>query len=141
MAKTPKTVDHLGKVVEITLNDVKVCITSSSACSGCHAKGVCGMSDSSEKIIVVNKPNHNYIIDQTVKVILKQSLGFKALLLGYLLPFIVVITTLIILNILNFPELQTGLYSLLVLVPYYLILYLFKDKISRSFNFEIESIS
>ena len=140
MSQKQKTVDHLGKVVETTLNDVKVSIISHSACASCHASGVCGMADTTEKIIAVTKPNHNYIIGQNVKVILKQTLGFRALLIGYITPFILVITLLIFFNSIGFSELQSGLISLLVLVPYYIGLYIFRDKISRSFNFDIESI-
>ena len=140
MSKRPKTVDHLGKVQEITRNDVLVNIVSHSACSGCHAKGVCGVADSTEKLVAVHKPNHNFSIGQDVKVILKQSLGFRALFIGYLLPFIFVLVTLIILVSLNFSECISGLISLLILVPYYLGLYIFKDNISRQFAFEIESL-
>ena len=141
MSQKQKTVDHLGKVVEITLNDVKISIISHSACASCHASGVCGMADSSEKIIAVTKPNHNYFIGQNVKVILKQTLGFRALLIGYLIPFMLVVTLLIIFNSIGFTELKSGLFSLLMLVPYYIGLYLLRDRISRSFNFDIEPIS
>jgi len=140
MSQRPKTVDHLGKIQEVTHDDVLVSILSHSACSGCHAKNACGMSDSTEKIVVVHKPNHNYIIGQNVKVILKHSHGFKALFLGYLLPFIVVLSTLVTLMSMKLSEGLSGLIALLVLVPYYVGLYIFKDNISHQFNFEIESI-
>ena len=141
MSKSAKTVDHLGRVTEITLNDVKVTILSQSACSACHAKGMCSIADSAEKVIAVSKPNHNFILGQSVKVILRQSLGFKALFIGYLLPLILIISTLVILNALNFSELHAGLLSLAIMIPYYLILYFLKDIISRKFTFDIETIS
>jgi sigma-E factor negative regulatory protein RseC len=140
MSKRPKTVDHLGKVQEITHNDVLVSIINKSACAGCHAKNVCGIADSNEKIVAVRKPNHHYTIGQEVKVVLKQSLGFKAMFLGYMLPFMVVLTTLLILISLDFSEGLSGLISLFILVPYYFTLYFFRDSISKHFTFDIESI-
>ncbi|HOP05037.1 MAG TPA: SoxR reducing system RseC family protein [Tenuifilaceae bacterium] len=140
MSHKQKTVDHLGKVVEITRNDVKVSIISHSACASCHASGVCGMADTAEKTVAVTKPNHGFILGQDVKVILKQSMGFKALFLGYLIPFMLVVTLLIAFNSMGFSELKSGLFSISALVPYYFVLYLLRDKISRSFNFDIEPI-
>ncbi|HPI44991.1 MAG TPA: SoxR reducing system RseC family protein, partial [Tenuifilaceae bacterium] len=79
-------------------------------------------------------------VGETVKVLLKQSLGFKALFLAYILPFIVVITALFSLS--SFvSEGIAGILALLSLIPYYAILYFFKNKISKQFNFDIEKIS
>lgn len=140
MSNSTKTVDHVGKVQEVTNTDVIVRILSQSACAACHAKGGCGMADSTEKLVVVHKPNHNYRVNQSVKVTLRQTLGFQALLLGYVAPFFVVLITLIILTTLGFSEGRAGLASLAALVPYYSGLYLLKDKISKQFTFDIESI-
>lgn len=140
MAQKAKTVDHLGTVQEITTNDIMVKILSQSACAACHANGICGVSDSTDKVVVVHKPNHNYCVGQDVKVVLKQTLGFRALLLGYLTPFLIVVTILIVLSSVGFTEGKAGLVSLLVLVPYYFGLYLFRNLISKQFNFDIESI-
>ncbi|NHB67144.1 SoxR reducing system RseC family protein [Perlabentimonas gracilis] len=139
MAKRIKTVDHLGRVQEINSDNIVVSIISQSACAGCHAKGACGLSDTAEKHVHVCKPNHNLKVGESVRVILKQSLGFKALLLGYVLPFVAILTVLVTLTSLNVSEGKAGLASLAILVPYYYILYLFKDKISNHFTFEIES--
>jgi len=117
-----------------------VCIISQSACAACHAKGACGLSDSTEKMITVLKPNHNLKVGESVRVVIKQSMGFKALFAGYILPFIAVLTVLIILTLFKVSEGKAGLASLAILVPYYFALYLFKDRISNHFIFELESI-
>jgi sigma-E factor negative regulatory protein RseC len=140
MSAKPKTVDHQGKVQEITSNDVLVKIVSHSACSSCHAKGACGVSDTAEKIVVVHKASHNFLVGQDVKVILKQSLGFKALLWGYVFPFFVVLFSLILLTSFGVPEARAGLASLAMLLPYYFGLYAFRDRLSKQFTFDIETI-
>lgn len=139
MSQKAKTVDHIGKVQEITSTDVMVSIINHSSCSACHAKGSCGMVDSTEKVVVVHKPNHGFVVGQDVKVILRQSLGFRALFYGYVVPFLLVLLILIVLSAFNVPEGRAGLASLAMLVPYYFGLYIFKDKLSKQFTFEIES--
>ncbi len=140
MSKQPKTVNHLGIVQDINPNGIVVSILSQSACAACHAKGACGMSDTAEKIIEVPTQSKAFSIGEHVKVLLKESLGFKALTLGYVLPFLLVLLTLIVLTSTGISEAKAGLASLAVLIPYYLGLYLFRDKVSKQFTFEIESI-
>jgi len=140
MSKRAKTVDHLGKVQETGTANVLVSILSHSACSACHAKTACGLSDSEEKIIAIHKPNHNLSVGQDVKVILKQTLGFKALFLGYVLPFFIVLIALIVLTSLSVSEGKAGLLSLFTLFPYYIGLYLLRDRVSKQFTFDIEPV-
>lgn len=141
MPSKPKTVEHIGRVDEITLNDIRVIITNQSACASCHARGACAVSDSQDKIIVITKQNHNFFVGEEVKVLLQQSLGFKALFLGYLLPLVVVITTLVTLNALGFSDGLSGLLAIAALLPYYLLLYLLRGSISRVFTFDIEKLT
>lgn len=140
MTKSTKTVDHIGRVQEINLDEITVSIISQSACAACHAKGACGLSDTAEKMISVLKPNHNLKVGESVRVILRQTMGFKALFIGYILPFIVVVAVLIILTIFNVSEGIVGLASLGILAAYYYALYLFKDNISNHITFELESL-
>lgn len=140
MPQRAKTVDHLGKVQEITTNNVMVRILSQSACAACHAQGACGVSDVEEKLVVVHKPNHGFFVGQDVKVVLKQSLGFKALIVAYIIPFILVVLTLVVLTTVGISEGKAGLLSLSVLIPYYFGLHLFRDKHSSKFTFDIESV-
>lgn len=140
MPAKPTLIEHLGRIDAVTPNDIRVVIISQSACASCHAKGACSASDVSEKIVVVSKTNHNFLVGETVKVLLKQSLGFKALFLAYILPFIVVVTALFIFSSIV-SEGIAGILALLSLIPYYAILYFFKNKISKQFNFDIEKIS
>ncbi len=96
MPSKPNIIEHLGRVDAVTPNDIRVVIVSQSACASCHANGACTASDSAEKVVVITKSNHNYLVGETVKVLLKQSLGFKALFLGYILPLIVIIVSLFV---------------------------------------------
>ena len=135
MPSKPNIIEHLGRVDAVTPNDIRVVIVSQSACASCHANGACTAS-----VVVITKSNHNYLVGETVKVLLKQSLGFKALFLGYILPLIVIIVSLFVFS-LYMSEGSAGFLSLLMLVPYYTILFMFKKAITKQFNFDIEKLS
>ena len=132
------TIQHDGTVTKVDGNSVLVSITSNSACSGCHAEGLCGISGKEEKIIDI-KGRYNVSPGDTVTVMMEQSTGYKAVILSYLIPLVIVITGMIICNLLSFNELTAGLVSISLLVPWYLILYLFRNKINRSFTFKLKT--
>lgn len=132
------TIQHDGTVTKVDGNSVLVSITSNSACSGCHAEGLCGISGKEEKIIDI-RGRYNVSPGDSVTVLMEQSTGYKAVVLSYLAPLIIVITGLITCNILSFNELTAGLISILLLVPWYLILYLYRNKINRSFTFTLKT--
>lgn len=140
MSSKSNVIEHLGRVDAITANDIRVVIISQSACASCHAKGACTTADVAEKQVVISKPYHSYTVGETVKVTMKQSLGYKALFLGYILPLIVLLVSLFVFNALGFSEGLSGLLSLGVLVPYYLILYVFRKRIEKEFYFDIEKL-
>ncbi len=133
-----KNIEHTGIVQDITDTVIYVKILSQSACAACHAKTICGMSEMKEKLIEVERVNQNIQIGDEVTVLLKESLGFKALFLGYLAPFIILFVILIALISYTANELLSGLCALSSLVPYYIILFLFKSKIRKEFKFIIK---
>jgi sigma-E factor negative regulatory protein RseC len=132
-------IEHIGVISEIKDGIIKVDINVQSACASCHASGVCGV-DSSNRIIEVFANQSQYNIGDQVKVVIKQRLGYVALLLGYVVPFFVIVLTLVIFLKLGISEGVSGLFSVLILIPYYITVYLFRDKIKKEFNFEIEKI-
>jgi sigma-E factor negative regulatory protein RseC len=131
------TIIHRGVVKKSDNESVTVVITSESACSGCHAEGSCTLSGKVEKSVIVKG---RYMVNQgdSVTVSMKQSTGFTALFLGYLLPLIIVIMSLVLLVAMKYPELIAGLVSISSLLPYYLILYLFRKRIEEKFIFSIK---
>ena len=134
---TTKEIKHPGVITSIDSSKIKVNITTYSACSSCSVKGICSISDVKDKMVEV--PNTgDFSVGQKVQVILHQTLGFKALYLGYVQPFIVVLLTLIITSFLTRNELLAGLISLVALAAYYLALYYYKENIRNKFTFAIK---
>jgi sigma-E factor negative regulatory protein RseC len=140
MNKSEKTgtIEHDGIVQKSDNKSVTVRISSASACSGCHAEGSCTLSGIEEKIIEVSG-SYNVDPGDNVTVLMKQSMGYAALLLGYVFPMILVVALLIILVSSSVPELTAGLGSIAALVPYYLVLWFFRKRISKKFTFTIKA--
>ncbi len=133
-----ETFNHDGIVQKSDDNSVTVSICASSACIGCLAEGSCSMSDKEEKLIEVTG-KYNVKPGDKVTVLMKQSMGYAALFLGYIIPLITVVTILIVLVSLKMAELPAGLISVGILIPYYLILYLFRKRINEKFTFTLKA--
>lgn len=131
-------INHEGVVTSNSRKSVIVTISSQSACSGCHAKGSCGMMGTSVKTVEVIG-SYDVQPGDVVNVLMNQSMGFTALFFGYLLPFISVLSVLITMISMNIPELTAGLVSIGSLLPYYLVLYLFRNKLGEKFTFTIKA--
>ncbi len=130
---------HNGIVSAIYADHLVVTIINQSACSACHARGGCLASDMKEKEIEVPRPEGDYIQGQHVTVVLRESMGIKALFYGYLLPFLILILTLVVVLELTGNELVGGVSALAMLGPYYLLLYLIRDRMKKSFSFSIDA--
>jgi positive regulator of sigma E activity len=130
-------INHEGVVQSISNNSVIVSISSTSACSGCHAEGGCTLSGKEEKIIEVTG-SYNVTKGDRVIVLMTQSMGYAALVLGYLLPLFSVVIILIVLTSLGASELISGISSLAVLIPYYTVLFLFRKRINKKFSFTLK---
>ncbi|WP_319232140.1 SoxR reducing system RseC family protein [Draconibacterium orientale] len=113
-------------------------IVSQSACSTCHAQGACSVSDFKDKEIEVTEYKGHYKVGDEVTILFKQSKGFTALIWGYVVPFFVVLGTLIIALEVTGDELKSGLLSLFILVPYYITLYFFRHLLKKVLKFELE---
>lgn len=131
------TIEHLGIIKDITPNTIRVSLLNVSACSTCHTKATCAVSDVDNKVIDVINSGQKIKIGETVKVIFQKSLGPLALFLGYLMPFIILLIVLIGSWIILKDEIFAGVASLISVGIYYLTLTLFRDKLKSTFTFKI----
>jgi positive regulator of sigma E activity len=136
-SESPGTINHEGRVQKKDDKSVIVSIIAATACSGCHAEGSCTMSGKDEKIVEI-AGSYNVRPGDTVTVLMKQSMGYSALMLGYILPLITVLTVLIIMISMKITELAAGLISLASLIPYYTILYFSRKGINKKFTFTLK---
>ncbi len=130
---------HNGIIQKIDEKFIYVMIVAKSACSSCHTQAMCSMTEMKEKVIEIKKDHPTkYKIGDQVDVIMSQSMGTRAVVLGYLLPFIcMMITMLTTFNLTN-NEALTALFTIGILIVYYLLLFAFKKQIGKHFSFHIQ---
>lgn len=137
-------IKHLGIVESIDGPHVRVKILQSSACSSCSVKGHCNVSETKEKLIDIfdEEKAGCCSIGQQVMVCGTTSMGMKAVFLAFVLPFLILLTALFVtMRVTDGDEAISALVSLCTLIPYYILIYLFRNKISRTFSFTIEIIN
>ena len=132
-------IKHSGEVVRVGRDTVYVRMTVGSACSGCHAKAVCGVDESQDKIVEVSGVvASDYSVGEAVEVALQSnSMGTKAVVLTYIVPFFVLAVLLFGSVALGVSEGLSAVVSLVGVVGYYLVIYALRDRIKKKIKFII----
>jgi sigma-E factor negative regulatory protein RseC len=137
--KKVSVVTHPGIVERVEGHTVVVRIESQAACGHCQAKSHCGMVESADKLVEIEHPQAwQFAPGKPVKVSLKQSLGYKALFLGYILPFLIMLTALFAVALATGIEALAALVAVVLMVPYYALLYRFRHKLRKTFHFQVQ---
>lgn len=132
-------ISHRGRIVGITPEVTTVEIVSESACSSCHAKGLCSLGESKSKIIELpTRGWDNYSVGDEVEVVLKASMGLKAVWLAYAAPLVVLVAVLLVLNAFGFGEIVCGLGALAAVAVWYFVIWLFRGKLKNEYIFNIK---
>lgn len=129
------TIEHQGIIVSIDNDIAHVRIEQTSACASCHIKEMCGASEKAEKIIDAHIVDNTLKTGDQVTIIGQKSLGIQAILLAYVLPFVVIVAALFIVNIFTTNEVIMGTCALASLIPYFAVLRLMRNKIQAKFQF------
>ena len=160
-------IKHDGIIIALNEDGTAlVRIVQTSACAACKAKAMCASAESAEKemtavllsdngrpmgygVLDADKPLLEYKVGDTVEVMVQQKMGWKAVVLAYLLPFFVMLAVMFIGNgLLAMGDGATGLLgdeakreavlgtvALCAMAVYYLVLGMFKDKLQKEFSF------
>ena len=133
------SVSHKGKVIKMTPQITTVAILQHSACGECHAAGLCGMADLAEKTVdVPADPYATYNVGDEVEVLLKASMGMKAVWLAYCIPLVIMLAIVLGLLGLGVGEVATGVSALVAIGLYYLALWLLRGKLQNEYIFTIK---
>lgn len=133
-----KGIIHDGEVVEVHKDGVTVKMVCRSACSSCHAKGLCSVSDEAVKMIDVPMPPFTLLEPgDKVDVELTTSMGLKAVWISYVIPLAILMILILTLSAFGLKELTVGLSSIAGVAAYYAVIYLVRDRISKEFCFVI----
>ncbi|MBP5522417.1 MAG: SoxR reducing system RseC family protein [Bacteroidales bacterium] len=129
-------ITHKGRIVAIDPDITTIEIIAESACASCHAKGLCGLGEEKVKQVQVRTSAWNpHNVGDEVEVVLKKSIGYKAVFIAYGLPLVVLFVALMLLGALGVGELWAGLGALGAVAVCYFVLFLFRNKISKEYSF------
>ena len=117
-----------------------VLILQEDACAGCHAAGLCGMANMAEKVVDVPASLHaTYSVGDEVNVVLKASMGMKAVWLAYCIPLLLLLAVMLgLLMGLGMAEVPAALIGLGALALYYVLLWLLRDRFKNEYIFTIQ---
>ena len=133
-------ITHTGKIIDITPDFTSVQITVSSACASCHAKGLCGMSEEEDKVIMLpTDPYATYNVGDEVTICTKMSMGLKAAWISYVIPLAVLMAMILILTSLGINEFVSAGAAVGSAALYYFIIWLLRDRLSDEFVFYIKN--
>ena len=131
---------HEGIVLSINGEKAHVQIVQTSACSACKARSMCMSSESQNKEMdaIMLEPMK---IGDKVEVEVRERLAWKAVLLAYILPFIVMIAIIAILDFAtDWSEAVVGTLSLCGIALYYIGLSVFRNRLQKQFSFTARKI-
>ncbi|MBQ6203392.1 MAG: SoxR reducing system RseC family protein [Prevotella sp.] len=133
-------ISHSGIVDSIEDDCLHVRILQASACASCKAAGHCNAAEQKEKIVDVYgiADAKTYKVGQPVNVVATTGTGMKAVMLAFVIPFVILIAVLFAGSLLTDDEALLAMVSIVCLVPYYLILYWCRDKLQQKFTFYVE---
>ena len=165
-------IKHDGIIIALNEDGTAlVRIVQTSACAACKAKAMCASAESAEKEMTVvllgesapqksadfsgtpqamrrEGERRGFAIGDEVEGMVQQKMGWKAVVLAYLLPFFVMLAVMFIGNGLLAigdgqlamgdgakREAVLGTVALCAMALYYLVLGMFKDKLQKEFSF------
>lgn len=131
-------IKHEGIVDAVDGQTVIVRITQSSACGGCQARNICRAAESKDKLVEVQTADAgSFVAGQAVTVAGAESLGIKAVAFAFGLPLVLLMSALVAAISFSGSETVGAIAALGILVPYYIVLFLLRDRIKKDFQFRI----
>ena len=132
---------HEGIVETVDGEHIRVRIIQHSACSACKVASHCSASESKEKIVDVfhYRQRHLEVGDAVIVGTSGHSVG-KALLLGFVLPLVLLLVVIGVLFTAGVNEGIPALAALVALIPYYIGLWTFRQRIADNIAFFIEDV-
>ena len=132
-------INHKGTIEKIDGNHITVRIMQASGCAACGMADECNASESKEKRIdVIDDHAAEYEIGQHVRVMADLKSGYRAVLLGFGAPLLVMACALFGVLAATGNETLSALCGMGALVAYYVALYLVRGKLGKRFTFTIE---
>lgn len=130
---------HRGTVEHIEGHHIVVRIERSSACSSCRVAGRCNAYGSHPQLIDVSTAEAEDLHEgDGVTVSTSVSTARSAVVWGFVLPLAVLVVAIAVTHQLSDDDGLSAIIGLLALLPYYMVLYLTRDRLRKRLSFHLE---
>lgn len=131
-------ITHPAVVTAVFEKAVRVKIDSCAACSGCAVRGYCSTGETKEKIFTIQTPEAaSYAVGEVVELSVTAAQGLRAVFYMYLLPLILFLAAIALVSICGGSDFYSGISGIIVLIPYYFVIFLLKNRFQKDFQFKI----
>ncbi len=133
-------ISHAGVVESKNAGWLRVKISQTSACAACKVSRHCNAMESKDKTIEIYDPlaAEKYKEGDAIVVSMPGSMGHKAVLWAFIVPFLLLVVTIFGVMYFTHDEAWAALSGVGILVPYYGAVYLLRHKISEQFVFKVD---
>ena len=131
---------HEGIVLAVKDGKALVEMVQTSACSACKARSMCMSAGSQERRIDATMTEPLQPGDK-VEVMVTERLAWKAVLLAYILPFVVMMAAIGLLNLWIENEAIAGTVALCAIALYYIVLSFFRGRLQKAFSFTARKVA
>ena len=133
-------VHHIGTIKKLENTNATIVLNDALGCTSCALKSNCGQMDSSPKEFEVIVAQNQYKTGDNVQLTMKQNLGLQAVLLAYIVPFVLMISVLIISGK-YMAEWLSGLLVIAFILLYFVLLKAMNPLIKKHFSIQISKVS
>jgi sigma-E factor negative regulatory protein RseC len=130
-------INHNGIIARVENGKAEVHITDNITCEGCGSKDACISGGKKDNVFFVDTFGQIYNTGDKVKVVLSQNSALNAVIWAYVIPFFVLIFSLIIFSFF-LEELPAGLFSFGLLAVYYFMIYVNKSYFDKRFKLNLK---
>lgn len=132
-------ITHPGIVEQVGTHSLLVRIVQTTSCAACSIKGHCSSAEQKEKLITVYLSDTSaYQPGDSVTVLATTRMGLMAVFWAFLLPLVWLFVSLFVLKHSTGNDAYAALGGLLLLLPYYLVLWLNRKRMKKHFLFQIQ---
>ncbi|MCH3923597.1 MAG: SoxR reducing system RseC family protein [Bacteroidales bacterium] len=132
-----------GIITSIVEKQIIVRIQKREACSSCAVKSACEKTSTKGKdILVIEKNPELYTVGEKVTVKIPEKKAMKAVMIAFVYPMLLIILSISLTSsVFHLSDPLIALFAVIIILIYYSILYLLRDKSFFNFNISIEKIT
>jgi sigma-E factor negative regulatory protein RseC len=139
--ESKQEVTHTGLISKVAKKGIKVKIGVLAGCSHCQLKGSCNMVEQSDDELFIECDPSPFKTGQQVTVSLKSARGTSSMFMSFIIPFIILISSMSVASLFFKNEAIIGIVSLILLLLYFSIYYLFRNRIKKKLKYTVTPYS